>query len=337
MCGWCQVYMYPGTLRYIGGLSRRGPGGSSFPVPWKKLITCDCFIKGPKQISGIKIRLSFGFLTDTVMSSPLQLRKNTTRPARMSTLSATGNTHHLPLILRLPCELRLQIFEYAYGNFILRTVVEVTSANLGQVLSPVGEPSASERLRSGLTMCASIQRRASTRRLPPEQSANACLGIPLTCKVFAREALPILYRRTLFHVNVMPDVDYFNRKGPVKSRRLVNGAFLRSMEKYRVNLHMDEEADVAAVLKNLRSLVATMQSSGRPVPSSMCFPLCSHSDMFEPGNADDLLGVFLPSSLSLPSLRIDDPVQHVFSKATVKASMSDPEGPYLFMMSEIEW
>jgi len=271
------------------------------------------------------------------MSSPPQSRKKMKRPARIPSLSAADDIHPLPLILRLPCELRLQIFEYAYGNFIFRTILEVTSANLDQVLTPAGESSTSERLRSGLTTPSEMQRRTSTRRLPPEQSAKACLGIPLTCKVFASEALPILYRRTLFNVNIVPDMDYFNRKRPAKPRKPVDGAFLRSMEKYRISLHMDEEADVAAVLKNLRSLVGTMQALGRPVPSSMCFPLCSHSDMFEPGNADDLLGVFLPSSLSLPSLRIDDPVQHVFSKAAVKASMNDPNGPYLFMMSEIEW
>jgi len=244
---------------------------------------------------------------------------------------------HPPFLLMLPSEIRLQIFEHAYGQFIFRTVVEVASADLGQVITPMGEPTVSERFRSGRTLPAEIQRRTSTRRLPPERSTNACLGIPLTCKLFARESLPILYRRTLFHIDVVPHMDYFDRKRPAKSRKLVNGAFLRFMEKYRINLHMDEAADVTGVVKNLRALVATMQASGQPVPSSMCFPLSSHSEMFEPGNADDLLGVFLPSSLSLPGLQIDDPVQHIFSKAAVKASMSDPEGPYLFMMSEIAW
>ena len=267
----------------------------------------------------------------------LKLSATDERPARVSKLSAPDDTEPLPLMMRLPAEIRLQIFEYAYGNFVLRTVVEITSADLDRVVTPAGESKASERVRSGYTLPTAIHRRTSTRRLPPEQSANAYLGIPLTCKLFAKEALPILYRRTLFHIDVVPDMNYFNRKRPVKSRKVVDGAFLRDMEKYRIYLHMDEAADVPSVLKNLRSLVATMQASGCPVPSSMNFPLCSHSEVFEPANADDLLGVFLPSSLSLPSLMIDDPVQHVFSKATVKASMSDPQGPYLFMMSEIEW
>jgi hypothetical protein len=284
------------------------------------------------------------------MSLPLQPRKNMKRPARISKLSAayerpaqitklsvTNDTQLLPFMLRLPAEIRLQIFEYAYGHFVLRPAIEIASADLDRVATPVGESKASEKLRPGYTRPTAMQRRTSTRRLSPEQSSNAYLGIILTCKLFAKEALPILYRRTLFHIDVVPDMDYFNRKRPIKPRKLVNGAFLRDMEKYRINLHMDEAADVQAVLKNLRSLVATMQASGCPVPSSMSFPHCSHSEMFEPANADDLLGVFLPSSLSLPYFQIDDPVQHVFSKATIKASMSDPEGPYLFMMSEIEW
>jgi hypothetical protein len=284
------------------------------------------------------------------MSLPLQPRKNMKRPARISKLSAaderpaqitklsaTDDTQLLPFMLRLPAEIRLQIFEYAYGHFVLRPAIEIASADLDRVATLVGESKASEKLRPGYTRPTAMQRRTSTRRLSPEQSSNAYLGIILTCKLFAKEALPILYRRTLFHIDVVPDMDYFNRKRPIKPRKLVNGTFLRDMEKYRINLHMDEAADVPAVLKNLRSLVATMQASGCPVPSSMSFPHCSHSEMFEPANADDLLGVFLPSSLSLPYFQIDDPVQHVFSKATVKASMSDPEGPYLFMMSEIEW
>ena len=284
------------------------------------------------------------------MSLPLQPRKNMKRPARISKLSAADerparvsklspadDTQLQPFMLRLPAEIRLQIFEYAYGHFVLRPAVEIASADLARVATPVGESKASEKLRPGYTRPTAMQRRTSTRRLPPEQSSNAFLGIPLTCKLFAKEALPILYRRTLFHIDVVPDMDYFNHKRPIKSRKLVDAAFLRNMEKYRINLHMDEAADVPGVLKNLRSLITTMQASGRPVPSSMCFPFCSHSEMFEPANADDLLGVFLPSSLSLPFFQIDDPVQHVFSKATVKASMSDPEGPYLFMMSEIEW
>lgn len=284
------------------------------------------------------------------MSLPLQPRKNMKRPARISKLSAaderptqitklsaTDDSQHMPFMLRLPAEIRLQIFEYAYGHFVLRPAIEIASADLNRVATPVGESKASEKLRPGFTGPTAMQRRTSTRRLPPEQSTNAYLGIILTCKLFAKEALPILYRRTLFHIDVVPDMDYFNRKRPIKSRKLVDGTFLRDMEKYRINLHMDEAADVPAVLKNLRSLIATMQASGCPVPSSMSFPHCSHSEMFEPANADDLLGVFLPSSLSLPYFQIDDPVQHVFSKATVKASMSDPEGPYLFMMSEIEW
>jgi hypothetical protein len=259
------------------------------------------------------------------------------RPAQITKLSTTDDTQLLPFMLRLPAEIRLQIFEYAYGHFVLRPAIEIASDDLNWVATPVGESKASEKLRPGYTRPTAMQRRTSTRRLPPEQSTNAYLGIILTCKLFAKEALPILYRRTLFHIDVVPDMDYFNRKRPTKSRKLVNGAFLRDMEKYRINLHMDEAADVPAVLKNLRALIATMQASGCPVPSSMSFPHCSHSEMFEPANADDLLGVFLPSSLSLPYFQIDDPVQHVFSKATVKASMSDPEGPYLFMMSEIEW
>jgi hypothetical protein len=284
------------------------------------------------------------------MSLPLQPRKIMKRPARISKLSAADerpaqitklsaidDTQHMPFMLRLPAEIRLQIFEHAYGHFVLRPAIEIASADLARVATPVGESKASEKLRTGYTRPAAMQRRTSTRRLPPKQSSNAFLGIPLTCKLFAKEALPILYRRTLFHIDVVPNMDYFNRKQPIKPRKLVNGAFLRDIEKYRINLHMDEAADVPAILKNLRSLVANMQASGCPVPSSMSFPHCSHSEMFEPANADDLLGVFLPSSLSLPYFQIDDPVQHVFSKATVKASMSDPEGPYLFMMSEIEW
>lgn len=265
------------------------------------------------------------------MSSTTRLRIQTERPTRIPTMADDDNSQLLPHMLRLPSELRLQIFEHAYAQFTFRAVVEITSADLDQLVTPVGEPTASDRSVSAARLA------TATKKLQPAQSANACLGIPLTCRLFAKESLPILYRRTLFHVHIVPNLDYFTRKRNAKARRPIDGVLLHSIEKYRIYLHMDDEADVAPVLKSLRSLIATMRASGRPLPSSMSFPLCSHPHRFEPGSADDLLGVFLPSSLSLPLLGIDDPVQHVFSNAAVKAFESEPEGPYLFVMSGIEW
>ena len=106
-------------------------------------------------------------------------------PARISKLSVEDDAQLPSYMLRLPAEIRLQIFEYAYGHFVLRPTIEIASADPDRVVVPVGESKASEKMRPGYTRPTAMRRRPSTKKLPPELSRNAHLGIPLTCKLFA--------------------------------------------------------------------------------------------------------------------------------------------------------